>query len=80
MVVLNRKKISLVLAGIFLSIFLFIFTADNLNKDEEIAPTVSLPVSGKVIVIDSGHGRPDEGAESRTEQKVAMVQQKRKQI
>ena len=64
MVVLNRKKISLVLSGIFLSIFLFIFTADNLNKDEEIAPTVSLPASGKVIVIDSGHGRPDEGAES----------------
>ena len=64
MVVLNRKKISLIISGIFLSIFLFIFTAEKLNKDEEIAPTVSLPASGKVIVIDSGHGRPDEGAES----------------
>ena len=34
MVVLNRKKISLIISGIFLSIFLFIFTADNLNSED----------------------------------------------
>ena len=64
MVILNRKKLLFVISGIFLSIFIFIFTSDNLRKDEEIVPTVSLPVSGKVIIIDAGHGVPDEGAES----------------
>ena len=27
-------------------------------------PTVSLPVSGKTVVVDAGHGKPDEGAQS----------------
>ena len=31
---------------------------------KDTVPTVSLPVSGKTIVIDAGHGKPDEGAES----------------
>ena len=30
----------------------------------ETVPTVTLPVSGKTIVVDAGHGVPDEGAES----------------
>ena len=34
------------------------------SKDEKVnyIETVSLPVSGKVVVIDAGHGIPDEGA------------------
>jgi len=35
------------------------------NKDSKVIPTVTLPVTNKVIVIDAGHGIPDEGAESK---------------
>jgi len=35
-----------------------------ISDQKETVPTVSLPVSGKTIVIDAGHGKPDEGAES----------------
>lgn len=57
MIVLNKKKITLVLLGAFLSIFVFILATDK----NEMVPTVSLPVSGKKIVIDAEHGKPDEG-------------------
>lgn len=39
------------------------FTLQTAQTKETI-PTVSLPVSNKVIVIDAGHGVPDEGAQS----------------
>ena len=60
MIILNKKRITLVITSIFLSIFIFIFTADNIQNREEYTPTVSLPVSGKTIVVDAGHGIPDE--------------------
>lgn len=34
------------------------------NYQADTIPTVSLPVSNKVIVLDAGHGVPDEGAQS----------------
>ena len=34
------------------------------NKTEDSLETVALPATGKVIVLDAGHGKPDEGAES----------------
>ena len=46
--------------GIFLFALGFAFISDK----KETVPTVSLPVSGKTIVIDAGHGKPDEGAQS----------------
>lgn len=36
------------------------FTTAKLDTKE----TVVLPVSGKTIVLDAGHGIPDEGAQS----------------
>ena len=60
MIVLNRKKIRLMILGAFILVFGFAFISDK----KETVPTVSLPVSGKTIVIDAGHGKPDEGAES----------------
>ena len=59
MLVLNRKRLSLIVGCIFVGIFAFMFTAQKAK--EEIAPTVSLPVSGKTVVVDAGHGIPDEG-------------------
>lgn len=56
MIVLNKKKIRIIVLGVFVFIFGFAFICDK----KESVPTVSLPVSGKTIVIDAGHGKPDE--------------------
>ena len=64
MIVLNKKRIMFIITNIFLAIFVFIFTTDNMKIQQDYVSTVSLPVSGKVIVVDAGHGVPDEGAES----------------
>lgn len=60
MIVLNKKRIAIIVMSVFVSIFAFILVTDK----QEMVPTVSLPVSGKTIVIDAGHGKPDEGAQS----------------
>ena len=64
MIVLNKKRIMLVVSSIFLSVFVFMLTSTNDKNQNSYISTVSLPVSGKTIVIDAGHGVPDEGAES----------------
>lgn len=60
MIVLNKKTIRVFVLGIFMFALGIAFISD---KNESV-PTVSLPVSGKTIVIDAGHGKPDEGAQS----------------
>ena len=60
MIVLNKKVIRIFVLGIFVFGLGLAFISDQ----KETVPTVSLPVSGKTIVIDAGHGKPDEGAES----------------
>lgn len=64
MIVLNGKRIALVLTSVFLSILVFMFSFGNNGEKDPYISTVSLPVSGKTIVVDAGHGVPDEGAES----------------
>ena len=64
MIVLNKERLVLVVSCIFLSIFVFMLTSTNENGQNDYISTVSLPVSGKTVVIDAGHGIPDEGAES----------------
>ncbi len=68
MIVLKRKKLVLVSLFCCLSIFTFLLFS---NKDRNIEAekiesieTVSLPTTNKVIVLDAGHGVPDEGAEN----------------
>lgn len=60
MIVLNKKTIRVFVLSIFVVALGFAFFSDP----KESVPIVSLPVSGKTIVIDAGHGKPDEGAES----------------
>jgi len=60
MIVLNKKTIRMFVLSIFVVALGLAFLSDQ----KETVPTVSLPVSGKTIVIDAGHGKPDEGAES----------------
>lgn len=63
MFVLNGKKLMYVILGIFLAILILLFTLNMSKINNDYEETVSLPVSGKTIVIDAGHGKPDEGAE-----------------
>lgn len=57
MIVLKRKKVRLMI----MTVFVFVLGIAIFNDKKESVPTVSLPVSGKTIVIDAGHGKPDEG-------------------
>ena len=75
MIVLNKKTIRIFVFGIFTFALGIAFISDQ----KESVPTVSLPVSGKTIVIDAGHGKPDEGAvssrgttEAETNLKIAL--------
>ena len=68
MIILTKKKILYTLGISMLFIFAYLMTAynitDNSKKEIKTIQTVALPVDNKIIVIDAGHGKPDEGAES----------------
>ena len=63
MVVLSKKRISIIVCCVFVAIFAFMLSTAP-NNNEDIVQTVTLPVSGKTVVVDAGHGVPDEGAQS----------------
>lgn len=54
MILLDKRRILLVLCMIFVSISTYLFA---LTYDKETIQTMSLPVTGKVVVLDAGHGR-----------------------
>ena len=60
MIVLNKKRIVLVMSSILLSLFIFVLTSNKNEQLEGYIDTVSLPVSGKTVIVDAGHGVPDE--------------------
>ena len=60
MIVLNKKRIVLVMSSVLLSLFIFVLTSNKNEELEGYIDTVSLPVSGKTVVVDAGHGIPDE--------------------
>ena len=69
MVILSKKRINIIVCSLLVSLFAFSFKVakvptNNINKEESTVETVALPVTNKVIVIDAGHGKPDEGAQS----------------
>lgn len=66
MLIFNRKRIIAIFCMVFVSLFAFSFriASDNIKMQEVTTETVALPVTNKVIVVDAGHGTPDEGAES----------------
>lgn len=56
MIVLDKKKIMLAIAGVF--ILIIVVSVFRFSKNQKnVIPTVALPVSNKVIVLDAGHGR-----------------------
>lgn len=58
------KKKSLVKITMILTVCVGAFLIQTASETPKTVSTVSLPVTNKVIVIDAGHGVPDEGAES----------------
>ena len=64
MIVINRKRISIIILVILLGIFTFAYQTEQ-KEMEKTAYTTTTPVSNKVVIIDAGHGSPDEGAESK---------------
>lgn len=62
MLYISKKKIYFTLLIILIFSVSCIFRIST-QKEENVA-TVSLPITNKTIVLDAGHGTPDEGAES----------------
>ena len=60
MFIINKKRIYFILLTILISVVSFSVS----SKVENTVQTVSLPVNNKTIVLDAGHGYPDQGAES----------------
>ena len=60
MFVISKKRILFIATIIMVSAISFVW----LNKKGDTVEIVSLPVTSKTIVLDAGHGYPDEGAES----------------
>lgn len=57
MIVLSRKRLLLITSFVFVSLIACTLTTVQSPNTVE---TVALPVSNKIIVIDAGHGIPDE--------------------
>lgn len=59
MLVINKKRIKIILGGILISLFAFSFQIasenQNSNVNQNIIQTTATPVSGKTVVLDAGH-------------------------
>lgn len=72
MLILSKKRITIMVCMLCVSLYAFSFKiVNNMVGDNTLngsigrtVQTVSTPVSNKVVIIDAGHGTPDEGAES----------------
>lgn len=58
MIIIRKKRLILITSIICIS--LTVFLVNNSITDIQTVETVNLPVSNKVIVLDAGHGVPDE--------------------
>jgi len=77
--IISKKRIMFITIMIMASVMSF----EIFNKQENAIATVSLPVTGKTVVLDAGHGYPDEGAESAngvTESSINLIITQKVQI
>lgn len=61
---INITRISVMLSVILLSICIYVSQTTRTNTNRNIGDAVqvtALPVSGKTVILDAGHGTPDEG-------------------
>ena len=68
MILINKKRIQIVALCILIGVISFSLKTENTenasNASINIIQTTATPVSGKTVILDAGHGKPDEGAES----------------
>ena len=64
MIMIGRKRITWLGGMVLLAMLCFTFQSAKLEENAVAVPTVALPVTNRVIVLDAGHGKPDEGARS----------------
>lgn len=57
MILLEKRRLLFVISMVFVSLFSYLFA---LTYNKETVQTMSLPVTGKVVVLDAGHGGEDE--------------------
>ena len=73
MYVINRKRISLMVICLLLGIFAYSYQGSKIELDQEVQETTATPVSGKVIVVDAGHGIPDVGVILLGKQEIRII-------
>lgn len=65
MFIISRKRISLILICFLIGISVYSYQGIKTGTQERVEETIeeatATPVSGKVVVLDAGHGTPDEG-------------------
>lgn len=70
MVLINKKRIKIMVSCVLVSLLAFSFKVGRIDENTNITnninvlETTSTPVSGKTVILDAGHGVPDEGAQS----------------
>lgn len=66
MLIVSKQRIKIIVSCILIALFTFSFQIasqnNQTNEAEKVIETTSTPVSGKTVVLDAGHGEPDEGA------------------
>ena len=73
MFVIKRTRIQIMLSAILVGTLAFGIQISNKEKQALTVETTSTPASDKTILIDAGHGSPDEGAESKTGTTEAQI-------
>lgn len=66
MLVFRKRRVAFLAICLCLGIFAYAYQEAKIKIDTETETldVTATPVSGKVVVLDAGHGNPDEGAES----------------
>lgn len=70
MVIINKKRIQIIISALLVGIFTFSLQIANNNQkgeknknqnNESVIQTTATSVSGKTVVLDAGHGVPEKG-------------------
>lgn len=64
MLVLSKKRIMIMVCMLCVPLYAFSFKIANnvegIENTEKTVQTVATPVSNKIVIVDAGHGTPDE--------------------
>lgn len=67
MFILRKKRLIITAYLIGISLFACIYSVASYEQDT--VETTALPVSNKIVILDAGHGLPDEGATRKARRK-----------